>query len=55
VGKTLLEQIFGEIDDLEEEMSGEDAVAWALERALKFTTPDRPGCPWDDDDGSTTE
>jgi hypothetical protein len=30
-----------------EEISHEDAMINALDRALEATTPERPGCPWD--------
>ena len=29
------------------EISHEDALIGALDRALEATTPERPGCPWD--------
>jgi hypothetical protein len=49
----LLDSIFDHIDEVEE-MTGEDAVERALEKALQNTTPERPGCPWDDN-GSKEE
>ena len=48
----LLDKIFREIEDLEEGMSGEDAVEKAVQRALDSTTVERPGCPWGERDGS---